>query len=346
MLASATTADGAALTALVRQMLADAGAGWTIGTFGAVAEFHHVADDPPPVVAVTDESQEVVTARGGIRVSLVAGVRAVAYESLGGPPYGWLHALAFCLPHADAAMGGRTVLTELGPDREALRDTERGARMFDMGLGAPHIDFCVRTIDGALIEVLRRAAGTSLLAPGDQTMAAIVAASPHRVCRSRLGRIEVYQPIPPPLPGARSPVGPHTHVLPDLLKSRRTHSANAPIPDGWVPALTLHPANPVFTSLGQPKPFDAAAHAAFQSLLRAYGLPDIVFEKERIARAVLAGEKPQAYTAASSRAARTAARVALRQLFHTHATDANLQPWLAAFDYGASQTTGAADAQG
>ena len=54
-------------------------------------------------------------------------------------------------------------------------------------------------------------------------MGMILAANPHRVFISRLGRIEVYQPIPPP--SGKSPEGPHTHVLPRLLQSRRTHPA-------------------------------------------------------------------------------------------------------------------------
>ena len=62
----------------------------------------------------------------------------------------------------------------------------------------------------------------------------ILAANPHRVFISRLGRIEVYQPIPPP--SGKSPEGPHTHVLPRLLKSGRTHPATEPVPEGWFPA--------------------------------------------------------------------------------------------------------------
>jgi hypothetical protein len=335
--------DTAAVAGLLWRMLADEDAGWNIGSFGALAEFHHVENDPPPVVNVSDAGIEVITARGGIRVTAVAGIRPVAYESLGRPPHGWAHALAFCLPKEAAVMGGRVVLTELGPDWEALRDADREAILFDMGLGAPHVDFCVRAADGALIEILRAEAGRSVLELGSKAMTAIVAASPHRVCRSRPGRIEVYQPIPPPVPGARSPVGPHTHVLPDLLKTRRTHSANTPIPDGWVAALNLHPAHPAFTRLGHPKPFDSGAHAAFQALLRAYGPPDIVAEKDRITPAVLAGEEPQEYPAASTRATRTAARVALRQMLYTHPEATALRRWLVAFDHAAANATDTAD---
>jgi hypothetical protein len=341
---SVCPADTGAVAGLLHHMLADENAGWTIGTFGALAEFHHVENDPPPHVTATDTGGQVVTGRGGIRVAALAGVRPVAYEDLSRRPQAWSQALAFCLPMDQAAMGGRAVLTELGTDGAALREADRGAVLFDMGLCAPHIDFCVRTADPVLTGVLRRVAGRSLLEPGSAAMAAIVAASPHRVCLSRLGRIEVYQPIPPPVPGARSPVGPHTHVLPDLLKHRRTHSANAPIPDGWVAALSLHPASPVFTRLGDAKPFDPGAHAEFQALLRAYGPPDVVAEKDRVVHAVLAGEEPQRYPEASTRAGRTAARVALRQMLHTHPGVAGLRRWLAAFDHAVKPATDAVDA--
>ena len=328
-------AESAVLVSLLHRMLGDEDAGWTIGTFGALAEFHHVANDLPPLVAMTETGGEVVTRRGGIRITVVAGVRPVAFEALSQRPQAWSHALAFCLPAGTAAMGRRIELTELGPDAEALRNEDRGAVLFDMGVGAPHVDFCVRTADPTLIALLRQEQGRSLLHPGSAAMAAIVAASPHRVCRSRLGRIEVYQPIPPPVQGARSPEGPHTHVLLDLLKRRRTHSANMPIPDGWLAALTLHPANPLFDRLGHPKAFDPRAHAGFQTLLHAYGPPDVVAEKERLVRAVLAGERPEAYAPAPRRAGRTAARVALRQMLHTHGAAPGLGDWLSAFDHGA-----------
>ena len=236
-------------------------------------------------------------------------------------------------------MGGRGVLTELGADRGALRDIDRDALLFDLGVEAPHVDFCVRTADAELIAVLRQAAGQSILGPGHPAMAAIVATSPHRVAISRLGRVEVYQPIPSG-PGARAPIGPHTHLLPQLLRNARSHSANMPIPDGWAPALNLHPASPVTDSLGHPRPFDASAHTAFQVLLRQYAPPGVVAEKAMIVRAVLAGDGPHGYLVAPTRAERKAARVALRQMLHTHPGVPGLPDWLAVFDRGAEKPDG------
>jgi hypothetical protein len=56
----------------------------------------------------------------------------------------------------------------------------------------------------------------------------------HRVFLSRVGRAEVYQAIP--LPDAKRPDGPHTHVLPKLLRAGRTHSANDPY-SPWLGSL-------------------------------------------------------------------------------------------------------------
>jgi hypothetical protein len=105
----------------------------------------------------------------------------------------------------------------------------------------------------------------------------------------------------------------------------------------------LHPASSVFTRLGDAKPFDAGAHAEFQALLRAYGAPDLVTEKDRVVAAVLAGEDPDRYAPAPTRAARAAAQVALRQMLHTHPDVAGLHRWLAAFDHAAEPATGAAE---
>ena len=42
-----TPDTAAAATGLVHRMLGDDEAGWSVGTFGAIAEFHHLEGDPP-----------------------------------------------------------------------------------------------------------------------------------------------------------------------------------------------------------------------------------------------------------------------------------------------------------
>ena len=327
--------------ALAQSMLGEPDAGWHAGTFGALAEFHHVDGDPDPEITLNDRGGTVVTARGAMCIALPDDARPIAYEGLSKRPDAWTHGIVFCLPVAGAEMGQRVRLTELGPDIDALRENDRKAVLFDMGLGARHADFCVRTADPSLMDVLRRHEGKSLLEPDNEAMAAIVAVSPHRVCVSRLGRVEVFQLIPSAAKGMKSPIGPHTHVLPDLLRLNRTHSANTPIPDGWLPGMYLHPPHPVTDRIGDAKAFNLAHHACFQRLLEEYAPPAYVAEKQRIGDAVLQGEDPAAYRPAGERNARRGARVALRQLLHTHADAPALALWIDVLDRTAGTCTAA-----
>jgi uncharacterized protein DUF6925 len=153
-------------------------------------------------------------------------------------------------------------------------------------------------------------------------------ADPHRVFQSRIGRIEVYQTIPP-APG-KSPDGPHTHVLPKLLRSRRTHPATEPIPDGWVPCAHLYPPHPVRDGLGESQPFDAGRHDTFQRTMEMLGNPESLAIKRRVIDAVNAGELPSAV--AQDRHGRISNRIALRQMKAAGHASAALPAWLASFD--------------
>ena len=329
-----TPPDPAIVEALLRRLLGDADTGWHIGTFGGLAEFHHVEGDPAPPIETTDHGDALVTDRGGLRVAALPGVLPVAYEGLSGRADAWTQAIVFCLPLDASGMSGHQTLTELGTDEDALRPEDRDAILFDLGLGAPHVDFCVRTAEPALLKTLRGGAGLSIFDPGNPAMAAIKSAHPHRICRSRLGRVEVYQRVGSSAEGVPSPVGPHTHVLPALLKSGRTHSANTPIPDGWVPALSASPASAVSDRLGAPRPFDASAFEAFQGLLKEFGPPGYLAEKARIREAVQRHVDPAAYVRADTRDTRKAGRITLRQLRLTAPGSARLENWVAEFDRG------------
>lgn len=317
------------ITEVAQTALDDPETGWNMGSFGAIAEFHHVAGDPD-AVAAGDLAR--VTARGGVRLDTLADVRPVAYETLSPRPHRWAQAVALCLPQAAAAMTGRDRLTELGPDAAALREEDRGAILFDMGLAQPQVDFCIRTADPDLLRVLREAEGRSLFEHGNPAMGAILAAHPHRVALTRLGRVEVFQKIGGPDTGGVSPEGPHTHVLPKLLRAGRTHSANAPIPEGWVPCAAFHPASPVADRKGEDREFDADAFAAFQTLLAAWGANDYVAAKRAAWAALEAGAAPGSHAGPDSRLGRAGLRNAIRQWRRRNGDGPLVQAWAAAFD--------------
>ncbi len=234
------------LNGLVADHLKLASTSWSIGVLGAVAEFFRAQDE----AHTTDNATWVTTARGAIRISATGSMRAVACTAAGTEP----SSIALCLPAADCSMHRRRVITETGPDRRAVRDCDRQAILFDLGLGSPYFDFYIRTADPAAIKCLRDGIGFSLFDAHHGLPRAIVAMHPHRVFVSKIGRIEVYQRIAGA--GETTPDGPHTHLLPELIKTGRVHAPETPIPSGWIPCVNLYVGHPPQHQSGD----DAHAH--------------------------------------------------------------------------------------
>jgi hypothetical protein len=313
------------LVAFLDAQMADAETQWSVGTFGAIAEFARDADEPV-VLSRAMTSLGAVTERGGLRIELKADMRPFAFETT--TKDSWNHRVALCLPEARCAMSQRAVLTELGPDTEALREQDRSAVLFDLGLGALQVDCCVRVADPEVAAQLRAHCGHPVF--GSSAMGIILATSPHRVFLSRLGRVEVFQPIPPP--DGKSPDGPHTHVLPALLRHRRTHPATEPIPDGLIPCAHVYPPHPAKDGVGRRRPFDRARHDAFQAILDRYGDPKFLALKQQVLDAIATGADPSAIPVTDQRFARATVRVALRQLKAQDETAPSLEAWLAAHE--------------
>ncbi len=307
--------------------LADMETAWSLGTFGAIAEFTRDPDE----AAALDRGPgtiSVVTARGGLRIQAHPALRPIASESP--TKESWSHRVALCLPEAGCAMSGRAEFTEVGLDREALREEDRASVLFDLGLGAHQTDFHVRSSDPEVVGALRGCTGKSVFSPSSGAMKVILAAHPHRVFVSRLGRIEVYQPIPPV--GGKSPSGPHTHVLPKLLAHGRTHAATEPLPDGWIPCAHVYPPNPIRDKFGHRRPFQREHHADFQTLLGRFGAPELVDLKRRVIESVVAGREPSAILVRADRIGRATVRVVLRQLQACERSSPALDAWLSAYD--------------
>jgi len=316
------------LRELVARHLRSAKSSWSIGAFGAIAEFHR----GPPEAADAREF-EVVTAGGAIAVRLNEHCRAFAYELLSARSDLWLHGVALCLPESQGRMTGNARVTELGADREALRPEDRDCTLFDLGLGLANCDFCVRTADPAVLAALRAAGDVPLLANAP-LFEFLAQRSPHRVMLSRLGRIEVFERIG--VKGSPPPTGPHTHLLPRFVRQGRTHAADVTVPKGWLPCLSLYPPNPVQDEEGRSKPLDRAEFARFQALLERFGDADLLRTKREVTAAVRAGKEPDP-PAYSTRRQRTACRIALRQLRKLDGASTGLERWLREFDIASAQ---------
>jgi hypothetical protein len=242
----------------------------------------------------------------------------------------WNHRVSLCLPEARSGMNARPVLTALGRDDAAIRAQDRDGLLFDLGLGAPHADLCVRISDPHVADELAAYVGRPLLEPGNPAIGVILRINPHRVFVSRIGRIEVFQAIPPA--HGKSPEGPHTHLMPKLLHHRRTHPATEPVPDGWVPCGHLYPAHPLKDTMGQVRAFDPRRHAEFQSILRTFGEPEIVELKGRVTSALDEGESPDAIALPPNRYARSCIRVTLRQRKAARPVAPSFAAWVEAFE--------------
>jgi hypothetical protein len=316
----------------VRDLLAwidDPDAGWSVGTFGALAEFLR---DPDEEVALTRAPGRAtaVTARGGIAVHATGDVVPLAWERRTGDS--WSQAVVLCVP-ADG--GGRSVVTELGPDVDALRAEDRDAVLVDLGVGAPHLSACVRTSDAGLLASLRAVEGRPL-AEAAAAAGLLVEAGPHRVFRTAVARLEVFTPIPPP--DGTSPDGPHTHLLPRLLARGRTHAATDPIPAGRAPGATLHLPHPTRSVEGHAIPPRPERHRRAQEVLARYGDPAAVAAKAAVTEALATSADPPSW--ALTRAHRATVELALRQAEELEPAHPHLARWRAQVPRERSETAG------
>ncbi len=315
-----------AIGKLLDDAIADPRHGWSIGTFGAIGEFAR-DDDEPAYLAREGDARRIVTTRGGMRIAPVPGLQAIAYDTLASDGETWGQSVAFCLPVPSRLE--QAGVQDLGADGEALKAEDRDARLFDLGVGRGHVRFCVRTRDDGLIAALQALAGRDPFGPdGAEAMREVLRAQPNRIMLSPVGRVEVYSPIP--LRGGASPEGPHTHLLPRMLASGRTHAANAPIPDGMQPVLYLHPRSPWRDGLGQRVPFDAELDAHFNALLAQFGLPQDLAVREQVEQAVASGVDPAGFAWPETRRGRAEARIALRRIARSDGQ--RVAPWRQRYD--------------
>ena len=317
------------LGATLRAHLNHRASSWSIGGYGAIAEFHWLPDDRP---GNDSENLQVVTGAGALSLELRDEVVPHAYQGLSRHPDRWLQGISLCLPWRHARRGARKVLTEVGPDLHAIRREDRDAVLFDMGLGLPHVDACVRSDSPELLKCLRACCGRPVLAAGNNVMSAVKEASPHRVFVSQLGRVEVYQRIGDPAHHPATPLGPHTHVLPRLLCAGRASAENNDAPAYHRACATLYPQHPLMDNLGNLTAYDRGAHARFTALMERWGDAAFLVEKKRATRAMRAGVDARRYRAPTDTKGRHALRIAIRELAQQIGDTNAIDDWRSRFD--------------
>jgi predicted Fe-S protein YdhL (DUF1289 family) len=247
---------GPALAERLLQTAHDPATVFAIGVQGAVAEFMRAPDDRS--IARGDADRLLIRSRlGALRLDVRPWVRVFAF----GPEKGLPDEIVLAIHSSRLTPQAVSAVVELGPDRDAVRRADRRAALFDLGLDRATIRFCVRTDDAELISELRRCVGQPLAAVAPALIPLLLARHPQRIAISELGRIEVRQPI-----GLRdgepgTPVGPHTHLLPHLLRTGRELAPGRDLPAGYAAAASLFP-GPGAASLWSARPLRVIEGAA------------------------------------------------------------------------------------
>ena len=307
---------------VLQSLLADSRVGWSVGRTGAIAEFYWDAGEP-----VSQDVQSIITSRGALEVRAFdqAGARLFAGESLTHEGRSWSQWLSLCLPKVRSGMRASAVIAAIGRDGSALRPPAPHAVLFDLGIGGPFFQVGVLAESPELIAELHSGVGEPLL-NNASLVRSLVALSPTRVFESKLARIEVAQPIA--MTGGRSPEGPHTHLLPDLLQGDGADSPSAPA--GWVAQVVAYPAHPERDARGKAKRFDRIDYDAFQRLLNDFGDPGHQSVKRAVFDAVRSGVSPRGLELDDCR--RDSMCIALRQLARLDGESAALDRWRAIYD--------------
>jgi hypothetical protein len=227
---------GLALAERLLHTARDPGTVFAIGVQGAVAEFMRAPDDR--AIVKGDADRLLVRSKlGALRLDLKLRVRVFAFGPAGGLP----DEIVLAVHRSRLTSVAACTVVDLGPDRDAVRKQERSALLFDLGLDRPTIRFCVRTDDPELIVDLRRCVGQPLPAVAPALIPLLLERHPHRVVVSPLGRVEVTQPIGLRNGRPGTPVGPHTHLLPDLLRTERELAPGRDLPTDYAPVASLFP---------------------------------------------------------------------------------------------------------
>ena len=240
-----------ALPALAERLLQtahDPATTFAIGVQGAVAEFMRAPGDRATVQG--DAGRLLIRSKlGALRLDFEPWVRVFSFGPEGGLP----DEVVLAIDRARLTTPAVGALSELGPDREAVRKREQRAVLFDLGLDRPTIRFCVRTDDPKLVAALRGCIGQPWPEVAPALIPLLLERHPHRVVVSPLGRIEVSQPIGIRDGRPETPVGPHTHLLPELLRTGRDLAPGRDLPASYVPVASIFP-GPRTALLWSPRP--------------------------------------------------------------------------------------------
>lgn len=246
---------------LLLEYSTDSNSSWAIVRNGTVAEFSIVSGDRPRKTFDNNVLQ-VETQRATLCVNFDDSIQSFVAESGAHGCSPWTQNIYLCIPKKDAKMSNRKKLTHL----IQYDDGQDKGELWDLGIGNETLDACIVAKDSETNNLLRQKEGRHIL-DEPNFLRDLVKHSPVRLFKSKFAFIKVRQKIPQNEEDELE--GPHTHLLPPIIKSNKHFQI--PIPDDLIPIIQTDPFGSVIDGNGGFHRWMGFDEDKFQNFLRKYG---------------------------------------------------------------------------
>lgn len=265
----------------IKKILVDAAeitkSSWAIVRDGVVAEFSVVLGDKP-IKTFENNTLKIDTHRATLCVNFDESVKAVVAESGAHGCSPWTQHVYLCIQKDQAKMSCRNKLTYLGKFDNGV---DKGD-LWDLGVGNQTLDACIIAKDESTNDLLKQKEGQYII-DDPNFLRELVIHSPPRLFQTKFAYILVRQKIP--LTEKEELEGPHTHLLPPIIKSKKHFEV--PVPEDMVPIIQTDPFGSVIDGNGDFHAWNGFENDSFQMFLQKYGSPQYVTLKNEIKQKII-----------------------------------------------------------
>jgi hypothetical protein len=262
---------------LIIQSASKTDSSWAIVRDGIVAEFSVVPGDKPSV-SFENNILRIDTHRATLCINFDESIDFIVAESGAHGCSPWTQNVYLCVPKQDAKMSCRDKLTYLGH----YKDVQDEGELWDLGVGNKTLDACIIAKDEQTNQLLKQKEGKYII-DDPNFLRELVIHSPTRLFKSKHAYIIVRQKIP--REGEDEVEGPHTHLLPHIIKSGKHF--DVPVPKTMIPVLQTNPFGSVIDGNGDFHKWNGFDEDKFQRFLEKYGDQGYVSLKQNTRKKIL-----------------------------------------------------------
>jgi len=249
---------------------------WVIVRSGIVAEFSIVPGDDVKS-SFEDNTLKVQTPRASLSLEFDDSISDIVAESGAHGCSPWSQNIHLAIPKDQAQMSCRDKLTFLGNFKE---DSIEG-KLWDLGVGNKTLDACI--IADSDTHLLLQQREDQYILDDPKFLRELIQHSPVRLFKSKFASILVKQKIP--LSESDEIDGPHTHLLPPIIRRRK--QVLSPIPDHMESIIQVNPFVSVIDGNGQFYKWNGFEDDKFQELLQKHGDESYTSRKNQLLQKIL-----------------------------------------------------------